>query len=116
MAIKEKDNIVIHEEKRNIKLRIQRDLSHDLIDVKSLPPSTAKKAKKILDKLDEGKQYWQLGGKLLTGQKSVATIPIGLGYRLMCRKEMDIFIPFAIISHEKYNGRVNKNKKFIGSG
>jgi hypothetical protein len=100
--------------------RTHKRTQKDTMGLYKLPKSIAQKARGILDKIVNGAEYWKLGGKRLSGERSVIRIPIGYRYRMLCRDEGDRVIPLKVVSHEAYNPLVKRGlglfKRLVSSG
>lgn len=61
------------------------------------------KARDLLQRLAAGNAYTALGGKRWESDRSIVSIPIGWGYRLVLRDEGSKLRPLKVMTHEDYN-------------
>ncbi len=87
----------------------------DPIDLKPLPKPVVKKARDVLQALQQGTYYWQLSGKRLNRAREVISIPVTRRYRLLCRETQDGIQPVKVVSHEAYNPLVTRPKRLAQS-
>lgn len=62
------------------------------------------KARELLGRLAGGAPLGALGGKRWQGDRGLASVPIGMGYRLVLRDVGGELRPVACMTHEAYNG------------
>jgi hypothetical protein len=110
---KERVELCKKREKRTYKRR-----EKDTMGLYKLPGTIAQKARGVLDKIVNGTEYWKLGGKRLSGERSVIRIPIGYRYRMLCRDEGDSttkhrVVPLKVVSHEAYNPLVRRGQGLL---
>lgn len=82
----------------------------DVIELGHLPRSIMEKARKVLGLLEQGANWFKLGGKQFHFDRSLMRIPVGYRYRLLCRWDQSGITPLAVMTHEAYNP-VARNKK-----
>lgn len=94
--------------------RLQRDewietYDHDPIDLQHLPKPIVLKARKILEQLAQGTDYYKLQGKRLLGiDRNLIRIPVTRSYRLLVQDLGDKTPHFLkVLSHEAYNAIAN---------
>lgn len=85
----------------------------DSIDLRPLPKSVVKKARDVVQALQQGTSYWQLSGKRLHIAREVVSIPVTRRYRLLCRDTQEGIQPVKVISHEAYNPLVKRPKRLL---
>jgi hypothetical protein len=102
-------------EKHSMKhqIRTREKTKKDTMGLYKLPGAIAQKARGVLDKVMNGTEYWKLGGKRLSGERSVIRIPIGYRYRMLCRDEGDRVVPLRVVSHEAYNPLVRRGQGIL---
>ncbi len=77
----------------------------DPIDLRGLQTrERVLKARELLRKLAAGEPYASLGGKRWESDRSVISVPVGRGHRLVLRDEGQRLRPLACMTHEAYNG------------
>lgn len=79
----------------------------DVIDLRPLATrERVIKARELLRRLTAGESYTSLGGKRWESDRSIISIPIGWGYRLILRDDPweDRPRPHSVMTHEAYNG------------
>ena len=78
---------------------------HDPIDLTHLPKPIVLRARKILEKLAQGKEYYKLQGKRLLGiDRDLIRIPVTRRYRLLIQDiGNNSFQSLKVLSHEAYN-------------
>ncbi len=62
------------------------------------------KARDLLRRLAAGEPYTSLGGKRWESDRTVVSVPVGRGHRLVLRDEGGRLRPLACMTHEAYNG------------
>lgn len=92
------------EERRADKQAWEATFAADPIDLRVLQTrERVTKARDLLQRLAAGEPYTSLGGKRWESDRSVVSIPIGWGYRLILRDEGSKLRPLACMTHEAYN-------------
>ena len=77
----------------------------DPIDLRDLPTrERVLKARDLLRRLAAGEPYTALGGKRWESERSIISVPVGRGHRLVLRDEGGRLRPLACMTHEAYNG------------
>lgn len=78
------------------------------VSLEHVPRPIATKALHVIEKLAQGADYRQFHGKRLVamGQRTIVSIPLGWGHRLICREEGARLGPIEVLSHETYNTRL----------
>jgi len=77
----------------------------DPIDLRDLQTrERVLKARELLRRLAAGEPYTGLGGKRWESERSIISIPVGRGHRLVLRDEGGRLRPLACMTHEAYNG------------
>jgi hypothetical protein len=94
--------------------KLQRDewtetYDHDPIDLQGLPKPIVLKARKILEQLTQGTEYYKLQGKRLLGiDRDLIRIPVTRRYRLLIQDLGEKTPHFLkVLSHEAYNAIAN---------
>lgn len=85
----------------------------DEIDLRHLPKPIVLKTRQILQSLQQGVGYWQLGGKRLKALQKVIRIPVTYRYRLLGRLEQGRVVPLRVLSHEDYNPLVRSKRRLM---
>jgi len=85
--------------------------AEDPIDLEAFPPRIVKKARNVLQRLESGTPYFQLGGSRLTRDRTIIRIPVTRDYRLLCEVEDGKAVPKRLISHEAYNAIVSNTRR-----
>ena len=92
------------EERRADKQAWEASFTADPIDLRVLQTrERVTKARDLLHRLAAGEPYTALGGKRWESDRSIVSIPIGWGYRLVLRDEGDHLRALACMTHEAYN-------------
>ncbi|MBL9105498.1 MAG: hypothetical protein JNL82_31470 [Myxococcales bacterium] len=93
------------EERRADKQAWEATFADDAIDLHVLQTrERVTKARDLLHRLAGGEPYTSLGGKRWESDRSVISIPIGWGYRLVLRDDGGGKLrPLACMTHEAYN-------------
>lgn len=92
------------EERRADKQAWEATFADDVIDLHVLQTrERVTKARDLLRRLAGGEPYTALGGKRWESDRSVISIPIGWGYRLVLRDDGGKLRPLACMTHEAYN-------------
>lgn len=77
----------------------------DPIDLRDLQTrERVLKARDLLRRLAAGEPYTALGGKRWESERSIISVPVGRGHRLVLRDEGGRLRPLACMTHEAYNG------------
>lgn len=77
----------------------------DPIDLRDLQTrERVLKARELLRRLAAGEPYAGLGGKRWESDRSIISVPVGRGHRLVLRDEGGRLRPLACMTHEAYNG------------
>ena len=77
----------------------------DPIDLRDLQTrERVLKARELLRRLAAGEPYVGLGGKRWESERSIISVPVGRGHRLVLRDEGGRLRPLACMTHEAYNG------------
>ena len=77
----------------------------DPIDLRDLQTrERVLKARELLRRLASGEPYAGLGGKRWESERSIISVPVGRGHRLVLRDEGGRLRPLACMTHEAYNG------------
>ncbi len=77
----------------------------DPIDLGALQTrERVQKARELLSKLAAGTPYTSLGGKRWESDRTIVSVPVGRGHRLVLRDEGGVLRPLACMTHEAYNG------------
>ena len=78
---------------------------HDPIDLHELPKPIVLRARKILEQLAQGVEYYKFKGKRLLGvDRDLIRIPVGRRYRLLIQDiGNNTFQSLKVLSHEAYN-------------
>jgi hypothetical protein len=77
----------------------------DPIDLRDLQTrERVLKARDLLRRLAAGEPYTGLGGKRWESERSIISVPVGRGHRLVLRDEGGRLRPLACMTHEAYNG------------
>ncbi len=84
-------------------------IANDPIDLSHLPYKVAIKARRVIKAIQEGINWFQLGGKQFHFNRNLISIPVTYRYRLLCRREKSEIIFLKVLSHEAYN-HVARNK------
>lgn len=71
------------------------------IDIKRLPKRVAQKAQQVIDKLDDGVSWQDLGGRVMKDYEHVVSVPVGKKHRLLV--ERTGLKPIKVMAHEEYN-------------
>lgn len=92
------------EERRADKQAWEASFAADPIDLRALQTrERVAKARDLLARLAAGEPYTALGGKRWESDRSIVSIPIGWGYRLVLRDERGQLRPLQVMTHEDYN-------------
>jgi len=92
------------EERRADKQAWEATFAADPIDLHVLQTrERVTKARDLLQRLAAGEPYTSLGGKRWESDRSIVSIPIGWGYRLVLRDEGSHLRALACMTHEAYN-------------
>jgi hypothetical protein len=79
--------------------------SDDPVDLRDLQTrERVLKARDLLRRLAAGEPYTALGGKRWESERSIISVPVGRGHRLVLRDEGGRLRPLACMTHEAYNG------------
>lgn len=93
-------------QRRDDKAAWEATFAADPIDLRPLQlRERVTKARELLARLAAGEPYYDLGGKRWESDRSIISIPIGWGYRLVLRDDHweDRPRPHSVMTHEAYN-------------
>lgn len=76
---------------------------HRNIEIGRAPRDVLVRARRVVEKLESGQPYWNLGGKRLTDNRARISIPLGRRWRLLADDVDGRIRARAVLSHETYN-------------
>jgi len=75
------------------------------IEVGRAPREVLAKARRVIEKLEQGQPYWKLRGKRLQYDRQRISIPLGPRWRLLADDLDGKLVVREILSHQSYNIR-----------
>lgn len=75
----------------------------DPIDLRGLPRERVEKARHVLRRLADGEPLAVVGGKRWESERTIVSVPVGRGFRLILRDHSGQLVPVACMTHEAYN-------------
>jgi hypothetical protein len=92
------------DERRTDKAAWDATFAADAIDLRGLQTrERVIKARDLLARLAAGEPYTSLNGKRWESDRSIVSVPIGWGYRLVLREQAGQIRPMKVLTHEDYN-------------
>lgn len=87
--------------------QLKEKFNHDPIGLRELPrQQLVLKTRHIINEIMSTQRYHQFKGKrLLWENRTIISIPLTYGYRLIFAEREDGLEPLQVLSHEAYNGK-----------
>lgn len=104
-ARQKQDSAAQQAQRQAERLAWEASFADDPIDLRDLGTrERVLKARELLRRLAAGEPYAGLGGKRWESERSIISVPVGRGHRLVLRDEGGRLRPLACMTHEAYNG------------
>jgi hypothetical protein len=82
----------------------QATFATDAVDLRALPNRELElEARDVLAGIGAGRHPAEFGGKRISYDRTVISVPLSRDYRIMFRDDGDSLAPIAVMSHETYN-------------
>ncbi|MBD1833954.1 hypothetical protein H6F74_01510 [Trichocoleus sp. FACHB-90] len=90
-------------QKKQEKQQWEETFADDPIDLRHLPAHLVVKARTIIARLENTRNYTEFKGKRLRHNRTIISIPLSRDYRMICRDCGSRLVPEEVMSHEEYN-------------